>query len=407
MGKRNYYYIVIVVCACAMAAASNGIFNLLAVLYAPIADAFGVGIGSTNMYYTIALLTCGFGGPVAVKLMRKISFRVLLGAGTALSVLSFVLLSRITALWQLYILAFTQGLGSAAFGAVVLVIVINSWFRKRVGLVMGIMTSSMGLLGTVFSPVLNSVTVNSGWRAAFMTLAILTLCLCLPGVIFLRRTPAEAGMTAFGDSGVNSAASEVRADRAEGQKAKIFTIPFILFMIACLMFVYASSVPGHLSKYAVDHGFTSAEGAAFVSVAMVGNVLSKLSIGIISDKFGAKKAMTLFLLITMLGLAGLVFLAPGRTVMSVLAFMCGCAFSITATGIPLASKDLFRPEAYMDSYSILSVVGMVGSAASMTVIGFMYDSFGSYAVPLGIVLLLDLGGLLLLYAAYAKRAKEN
>ena len=104
MKRKKLFYILMVVSVCGMAATANGMGNMMGVLYSPLAETFNVGIGKTNIYYTASLLACGLFGPIAVKLEKRFKYRHLITFGVTLSVVSYVLMSRINKLWPLYIL---------------------------------------------------------------------------------------------------------------------------------------------------------------------------------------------------------------------------------------------------------------------------------------------------------------
>ena len=399
--NRKYYYILMVIAMCGMTATANGMGNLMGILYSPLAEHFGVGIGSTNIYYTMSLMACGIMGPIAVRLSSKINYRLIVCFGVALSVLSYVLLSRINSLWQLYALGLTQGTGTGCFGAVMMTIALNNWFKKRVGLIMGIMTACMGLVGTIFSPVLNNINETSGWRVVFIALAAIMLGFCLPGILFLKKTPGEKEMLPYGYEESDALASQEKAaEKTNGKKGRVFSKKFMIIMIATFLFVFSSSMSGHLTRYGMDHGFDSATCAMFLSFALAGNVFFKLCTGVVTDKVGAKKSISLFLCITVVAILMLSFLKMGRGMMMFTSFLVGCSYSMGATALPLMCREIFEPEIYMDSYSLISVVSFAGGAVSMPIIGYVYDAVGSYTPAFLMVATFCLIGLVLIHLAY-------
>ena len=399
--NKKYYYILMVIAMCGMTATANGMGNLMGILYSPLAEHFNVGIGSTNIYYTMSLMACGIMGPIAVRLTSRLNYRVIVCFGVALSVASYILLSRITSLWQLYALGLTQGTGTGCFGAVMMTIALNNWFKKRVGLIMGIMTACMGLVGTIFSPVLNSINETSGWRVVFLALAAIMLGFCLPGILFLKKTPGEKEMIPYGSDEIGSmSGTDAIAEKGKDPKKKIITKKFMIITVATFLFVFSSSMSGHLTRYGLDHGFDSATCAMFLSFALAGNVFFKLCTGVVTDKVGARKAISLFLCITVVSILMLSFLKMGKGMMLFTSFLVGCSYSMGATALPLMCREVFEPEIYMDSYSLISVVSFAGGAVSMPVIGYVYDLVGSYTPAFLMVVTFCIIGLVLIQLAY-------
>lgn len=145
-----------------------------------------------------------------------------------------------------------------------------------------------------------------------------------------------------------------------------------------------------------------------MSLSMVGNILTKLLIGILSDKIGPVKAC-----ITMIGLntGALLLCLYGSTVRSEVilyaaALLYGSVYSVGAVGFSLLSRRFFGPANYSKAYSVVGLLTTTGSAISMPLIGYLYDFTGSY-LPMFWIALGFHGVNLVLLTAVAKLAKSK
>ena len=76
--------------------------------------------------------------------------------------------------------------------------IITNWFEARHGLAMGITLSFSGLSGAVFNPLFTWLISLAGWQTAYLLMALFALLLAVPGILLLRFSPSEIGLTPYG-----------------------------------------------------------------------------------------------------------------------------------------------------------------------------------------------------------------
>src|SRR5262249_27308690 len=74
----------------------------------------------------------------------------------------------------------------------------NRWFAQRRGLVVGILGAGSSAGALIWVPVMMSVTLNSGWRAAMVLGAVLLLPVGPVVLLLGRYSPAAIGIRALG-----------------------------------------------------------------------------------------------------------------------------------------------------------------------------------------------------------------
>ena len=110
---------------------------------------------------------------------------------------------------------------------------------------------------------------------------------------------------------------------------------------------------------------------------MVGNVVSKLIIGVLSDWFGAVRATMIMIFAIIIGI---VLLIAGSNIYLLMigAFLFGSSYAIGAVSLPLLTKYFFKVENYAKAFPSISFASNLGAAISLSMVGYIYDFFGSY-----------------------------
>ena len=380
LSKKTIYPWIVVLCCCAMATASIAVaINCMGVYYAPIAAELGVGLGSVSLYLTILNLTSGFFGPFVIKMTRKLDIRIILGVGGLGSALAYVGLANVNALWQIYVLAFVQGLLVAMCGMVLVTTLVSNWFSKAMGVAAGLSLSFSGLMGAVLSPVFNNIIQTHGWRTCYYIAAAIVAVCIVPALIFVRLHPADVNLPRFGDSEITVPAVAAAGGKREKNSALIRSLPAVLAMAISFIAAFLSGLGSHIANYASSVGIDSSIGALMISAVMVGNMTSKLVGGILCDILKPKRAVILILSLAALGCVMLAVMpGAGTAIMLLAGFLVGTSYSICGVGLSTLSREIFGADKFADVYSYVTIAGFVGSALAFTAIGYSYDIFASF-----------------------------
>ncbi|WP_371297976.1 MFS transporter [Paraeggerthella sp.] len=132
----------------------------------------GLTVGQFNTGVSITTVVAVFASLVIGRLTDTCSARVLGTVTVLTSSLVLVGLSFITAAWQLYALCVVAGMVVVAGTRLLVSVVISNWFTLKRGLAVSIALSGSGLGGVVLSPATSAMIEASGWRAAFLLLAV-------------------------------------------------------------------------------------------------------------------------------------------------------------------------------------------------------------------------------------------
>lgn len=382
--KDIKHWIILILC-CGLSGSSIGVsINTSGVFYTPVSEALGILRGSFSMHMTIFSMVTAISSLFIPKLMSKINYKFLLTVGVAVGVISTGLMGIATTIPMFYILGAIRGLSTSLFAIVPLTMIINNWFEEKHGLATSIVLSFSGVVGSLLSPVLSSVIASMGWQMGYFVKAMIILVLCLPAVIYpFALDPRKNGLLPYG----YKEKEEVVETKQSTAKFNFASTAFICFFIFGLLCSCITSVTQHLPGYGESIGYASTTVAMLLSAGMVGNIVSKLVIGALSDMIGALKATMTIIVVHIIGVILLMLgLSPVFSIAG--AFLFGSCYGLGAVALPLLTKYFFGIEAYSKVFPKISFASNFGAAISISMVGYIYDFFGSYIYAFILVLLM-------------------
>ncbi|MFD1401919.1 MFS transporter [Robinsoniella peoriensis] len=96
------------------------------------------------------------------------------------------------AVYGWYLLAIPYAMGATILVSLLGPILINRWFSKKAGMMMGIQMAFVGLFGAVFQPVTSNIISQRGWRSGYIYIGGATfIVVILTALILLKNRPEE------------------------------------------------------------------------------------------------------------------------------------------------------------------------------------------------------------------------
>lgn len=410
--NRSLYHWLVVAACCGICGAAIGITsNCMGVFFTPVAGTLNTGRGSVALFSTIVGLIQGFGSPVVARLMTRYKLRLIVSVGVLLDGGGILLLSTVKSVWMIYLLAVVVGCGAALISTTVVMTVLGNWFQEKYGLASGISVAAASLLSAAFTPALSAIIESSGWRTAYVAAGGVAIAMALPGALFvLRIHPKEKGYLPYGGT-VRPVAPDAQPKSAPKTRLtgkEMASIPFIgcCFAGFCAAGIYSASA--HYPGYALELGLGSASGALMITCCMVGNLLSKILVGILSDTIGTVKACSLMYLTTVGALTALM-LAPAdnRIVALGAAFFTGFICCMGNVGVSLVTRYVFGVERFQSVFAYVAIFPCLGTAVMTPIYGYMYDFTRSYRAAMGVALGLAILGFVFMILACRTRKKVD
>ena len=372
-----------------LAACSLGlIMNVSGIFFNPIAEELNVGIGAVSITSTLTTLSTGFTAVYALKSIQKVSLRKVLILSVAVTILSTFLMAFCKNIWLLYFLSLIRGISSCFFNTPVITSIIGKWFISSRGTFSGIIMAFSGLSGALMSPFLNNIIQHYDYRVALVTCSVMMLIVSLPGILFLHYSPEEEGYLPYQKE--TNEGSKTEGEDFIGFKSN--SSVFVTVLLVSFVCQAICSFCQHLSGYGESIGHDSSIGSLMISMAMIGNIMGKFMIGMLSDLIGALRSGFVLILIFM---SGSLFLLVGNNLFWLLAgsLLLGTSYA-SAVMLSNVAFAVYGSKQYNDAYALITIVINIAGAFSVALIGYAYDFCGSYRFVLAVIICISVIALL-------------
>jgi MFS family permease len=370
MDNNNYRWVIVAAGGVIGCVAMGSMFSLPVFLVA-MSEETGWSRTGISAAMTIAFLAMGFGGVVWGALSDRYGPRIVCLAGTALLVVSFLLLSLSPQLifFQL-VFGLLVGTSMAAFFAP-LMAAVTGWFDTQRSLAVSLVSAGMGMAPVTMSPLAAFFISYYDWRTSFVLLAIIAGVIMVPAALLLRRPPALEQAVAQTDGATAD-------EPAMTPRQAATSLPFIVLALTNFFCCATHSGPiFHTVSYAIACGIPALTAVTIYSVEGLAGMPGRLFFGIAGDKFGAKHVLVLGLLVQAFGALGYFFSSNLASFYSVAAL-----FGFIYAGVmPLYSvllRENFPLRIMGTLMGGLGLAGGLGMATGPLLGGWIFDTTGNY-----------------------------
>lgn len=372
--------------------AGGGLNTVSALFLPPVAAELGVGIGSLAIYLSITSVVMVFWLPIAGRIINKYDIRAVVLAGALLQACSFAAFGRMNSVYGWYLLAVPYAMGATILANLLGPILINRWFAKNTGLMLGIQMAFVGLFGAVFQPVTSGLIARRGWRASYFILGAAVLAAVLiPGLLLLRDRPGDKGLAPCGQEGDGPRAARARPDGQlnVGQAAALRSLSFYLLLLFMIAITGVAVFSQHIPSYGGLLGYSLERTGTALALASVGSAIGSIAIGMISDRIGALKTCYGMLGVGLAAILGFLLAGRGFALFALSTFLHGLTSSGIMVLAPILTLKFYGQQDYEKIYAKVSMGAPLASILLIPAYGFIYDHMGSYVpVLLGMLLLL-------------------
>ncbi len=372
---RGHAWTVLISLMCLYAVMSGVLNNTIGIFFSAIRTDLGFRAGDLSVYYMIksfaAALTVSFSTRMFMRRGTGRKFMILL---EVLAAGAFALMGTFTHLWQWYVIAAVAGFGQSNF-LIVIPVVINNWFEKHRGLLVGLTVSISGVTGAVLSPILSAAITASGWRAVILVTGLVSLLVMLvPTLLFFYPTPEELGELPYGHGEAAEEAEQTGAQQETRAPAHAQGLILGSLLPAEILVCFAVQLP----TFAASVGYDLNQAASMNSWLMIGNIIGKLIIGVLLDRIGVFRSAKTFL--SVIGVSMLLYLTGQSSyqLLVLASFLYGAIYAISVNVQPALILEVYGPQTYQEKMShIKSIMTIIMAFAS---IGFpyIYDFTGTF-----------------------------
>jgi MFS family permease len=355
--------------------------------------------------------------PIIGALADKYPARLLFAAGLVGIAVFCLLMSLVTATWQIW----------ALYGAVLPIslslctsitanAVVARWFVKRIGLALGITAFGVGIGGAVLPPIIAEVMPVIGWRGIWRIAGLATALVVLPLVAWVVRdkpTEREGFHYLTSDGGVHAGHHGHGAHGAHGASSLRWTDIFkrknFWLLVVCFVPIVAlyGAAQQNIAPIAASHGFDQTTAGMLLAAFSVSHMVATLVLGLASDRFGNRLPLASLAVLITAGAAllaygeglpalmagsvligftgGLWTLLPAAIAVEFGASGVGRAFGMLMLFIPidavapsLMAKVNEATGSYAPALMGMSVIALAGAAAIL----FMRERRGGHPTPI-------------------------
>ena len=357
-----------------------GLFFTFGVLFPEFEKEFGwsraqISGASSTMFIVMGVLGIAMG-----RVNDQIGPRILLTVSTVVFALGFILMSRMTALWHLYLFyGLLCGLGIAAHDVVVLSTVAR-WFARGRGLMSGLVKTGAGIGQLVVPLVASFLVINYGWREASLWVGIAALIVMVIAAQVVRRDPKSLGLRPWGEVRTEGSMNDVTQEAGLDLKQAIRTRQFWLISMAKLADWYCLfTVIVHIVPHGIDQGLEPATSAVVLSVIGGCSILGRLTLGAGFDYLGAKRSLLVAFALLFLSVVFLQLLSDPKWLFA-FAFVYGIGhggfFAIASPSV----AEYFGTRSHGLIFGIVMFAGSIGGTIGPWLSGWLYDSTGTYYI---------------------------
>ncbi len=389
--------------------------NCIPLFQSRIVEDLNITMGQFNTGVSLTTVVAIFASLAFGKLIDKYSTRVLGTFTVTTSALVLALFSFITQLWQLYALCVIAGMVVIAGTRLLVSVLTANWFTLKRGLAVSIALSGSGFGGVFLSPITSSMIENSGWRSAFLLLAVVCLVVALPLVIIaFRNRPSDKGLVPYGSDKPATQVADKSADTAVtvaiGWRILRKSGGFWMLIIGFVMMgiVNGAIITNSISNMTsvvlggteIVTGGHSAVWAGYVWAFYLAVVIvAKISLGAIYDRWGLKTGTLLGTTACLCSAIALCFASTDiGPILASLFFGFGTCMGTVSPPI-MAVKEYGKKDLGTIT-GIITAFEMFGAAAGAIVSGVIFDAFHSFipawimvmaaSVIMGIALLISI-----------------
>ena len=364
---------------------TNFVSQAFAILMVVMQDNFGWSLTAIVLAYSIRNIIGAVMSPWAGSLGDRYGAKKVMMVGAAFFMGGLLLLSTINAIWQLFLYySLILGIAQAMF-RVNVPTTVAAWFKRHLGVAVGIQQSAGGMGASILAPGLAVLLTQTDWQTAFLLIGAGGGGFVFLMLAFFHSEPADRGKQPFGaeqgsdppvaaySAAVAKVRSQVFMKHAKGTRA--FWLLPLVHHLGC---VGHAIVIVHGINYATTRG-VSLEAATFIiSIYSGTSIVSRLIAPILADHLGAKGVMALFYAIQGVSVL-MLFWTQDLWQFYLFAAVFGIGFGGEMSAFLVVNRQYFGMGPVRAVFGIQSMGAGLGMALGGLIGSVIYDSLGSYS----------------------------
>jgi MFS family permease len=371
-----------------------GVHFAFGVFFKPILSDFGWTRAMTSGAYSLCTIMNGLLAIVMGGLTDKFGPRLVMTFCGVFLGLGYFLMSRLDAIWQLY-LFYGVIIGIGMSGSFIpLVSTVVRWFVDRRGVMTGIVTAGTGVGALIGPPVANLLISKFSWRVSFLVLGGIVFAVIVLSAQLLRRDPAQVGQRPYGENREDNNEAGLNGEGLSLREA-LFTSRFWIFFITGFCYGFCVfSIMVHIVPHAIESGFSSAQAANMMASIGAAAIIGKVLLGRMGDIWGSRQLMTFSFILMAITLFCLM-LVKNFWILYLIVGGFGFAYGGCAVSHSPIVAMLFGLRAHGLIFGIFGVSVAIGGAIGPFLAGYIFDITESYQLAFLVGTVISSAGIIL------------
>jgi MFS family permease len=291
--------------------------------------------------------------------------------------LAYLLMSRITELWQLYVfVGVFIGVGLCLV-LIPMMATLHRWFGAKSAMANGLSMSGMSASQMIVPPLATFIILRSGWQECFVVIAVGAWVIGILAWLAIRVPKRATQPGTITTTKAAKATLEVEGfSLKEALRTRaLWTVLTVQFADAACYQMFAV----HVVAAAIDAGIGAASAAIILSLAGVTNTAGRLIISSLVSRVGARTILVACLLMQV---ASLFYLSTAYSLTSyyVVALLYGLGYGGLAPLTYTLAGSLFGEKSVGSLMGTVNTSFSAGLAVGPLLAGYLFDVTGSYSV---------------------------
>ena len=380
--KKHYAWKVMLACILIKIGIDGMTMSAMGNFVTPIVKELGYGVSALTAYTSINAVAMALLYTTAAKFLNTKNIGRIMGTAALIQVVGLGMMATYHNVVMFYISGAIIGLAQAFTGFVAIPVVINMWFKKNTGTVLGTVMATGSVATTLYSLLTGQLINHFGWRISYLIMATIAAVVTVPAVFAIIRRPQEVGCLAYGaeeDAQVNLSPSSRKGSVGLTKKQAMKIPVFYITWLACICFSYGSGVAYNTQTFATLELKQSITFGSIVGVALnLGTIFSSLAVGRINDRYGVKAGIGWGVVTTVLGYS-MMFMSYRNPVFVLPAvFLVGLGNTMYTVQCPLLARTVVGDRDYSEIWAVMMVANSIIGGGLCFTIGLFYDLTGTF-----------------------------
>ena len=367
------------------------------------AGGFGWSYGAVTLSFSLQWIVLGLVSPYIGILGDRYGVRKLLLLGALFFIASMLLTGIMTDLWQLY-LFFGVFLGIATSIFTVLPVSgVSLWFRRHLGIAMGIVWSLQGSGVIVLLLLIGAAFSQLGMQWIFWIPGLAGGALLLLTVRFFYNGPAVIGLRPLGaaaDEPIQRASTGRGGDEVAKVRAKVFIQQARrTFTFWNLIGIHYWGCMGHniinvlIVAIAVDRGLSFGVAAGVLIAQQAAGIVTRGVVPFVAERWGSRNVWILGMALQVFPLL-LIFFFHEAWAFYLFAILFGIGQGCEVPTFPIANRQYYGNVPQGSLFGWQNLGNGLGMGMAPVCAGVLWDLTGTYLAPLIMSLVFSSMGLL-------------